>query len=458
MAVKLSELTAPNVAMGAPMSLIAQRGRDRTLRGTVGRRIAILGDSLAAYNTYTAATETSHTPNGPIAALQSYWGHRFYFDPALNKGVGGNTTAQMLARYDDDIAANYANFDYLVLNGGTNDASAGTAPAVSFANLMEICNRATDNGKPVALIGPWPRSDVSWNTASGKRLIQLRDLLMNACYKTTRPIYLIDAWPSLANPTSSSSDPITSPIRVLADLTHGASGGMMHCFAPVAARALSFIPPRPSRMAGAADVYDATDNPYGNLLTNASFLTTTGGSKDADVGGTVQSSWQAKDRGGSFTSSEVVVSTKTGIPCIDAIPGNYAVITCNIASVKTSNEIVGFKQDISVAGKWAAGDLIEAGMVVYAENVANLKSLSCSLVDSDGSTQYFWKDGPTQISLNNFCYPESQCWHLQPPIATIRANPSTLSLEFQAAFDASSANASATFYIGAPFVRKFYSY
>lgn len=404
-----------------------------------GRRVAAIGDSITAYNIYTASDELSFIPNGPLSALQNYWGHRFVFDPLLNKGTGGDTTTQMLARYNADIAANYASFDWLFLHGGTNDvaAIASSAPT-AFTNLRDMAIAATTAGKSVAWIAPWPRGVWSGGASSSdgrKALMRLRHLILDFCASTTLPIYCIDAWPDLVDPASSTSDPVTSPVRLLADLVHAASAGAFSRFARRASAVLSpFVPPRPYSNMGGGEVYDATLNPLGNLLTNPACLTATGGTV-TNVGGTVPSSWIGVRRSGSFTTLEVVFSTSANAQGYDSDPGNKVIITCNIAG-KTSSEIVGFRQ--SVSSNIAAGDRVYGTMRVRVTNVSNVKHLWLNAVES-GTTSFKHGDGAAGIASNNFIYPEDQVWELRTPEFTVLAGNNSINLELQIAMDGTTA-------------------
>lgn len=90
---------------------------------------------------------------------------------ALNKGVGGNTTSDMLARFNTDVVTQSGSC--VVIMGGANDAfidpsatydfsTYWTAPkpsAVSVStyqsNLTAMVNAARGAGKNVTLITPW---------------------------------------------------------------------------------------------------------------------------------------------------------------------------------------------------------------------------------------------------------------------------------------------------------------
>lgn len=74
----------------------------------------------------------SGTPNqyvsnstGWLVWLEVLSGGKFRAIQSLCKGVAGNSTAQMLARYATDIAPYYDQFDILIVEGGVNDYANG---------------------------------------------------------------------------------------------------------------------------------------------------------------------------------------------------------------------------------------------------------------------------------------------------------------------------------------------
>lgn len=73
----------------------------------------------------------------------------FPVEYGYNAGVNGNTTAQMLARLDDDVLSRDP--DTVFVLGGTNDLLRGIDRAETVANLREIVVRSLDAGADVYL-------------------------------------------------------------------------------------------------------------------------------------------------------------------------------------------------------------------------------------------------------------------------------------------------------------------
>lgn len=449
--------------MPAPAALKATiMPGDGTVTGTQnalginnGRRVAIIGDSQVAYNIYQVGTDTNYTPNGLLAALQNRWGHRFYFDPALNKGVGGETSAQVLTRYNTDVAANYSRFDWLIIQCGANDATQAIAASTTVANIQTMADAAVKNGKRVIIISPFPRS--TWTgaastTNSRNIMLNQRKRLADYVASTRNKVILIDAFPDLVNPASATSDPITSPIAAMADGLHASSGGMFSLAARRMAAVLdAHVPPRPYRFSGAADAYDATHNPYGNLLSNAAFLTTSGGTI-SNGSGTMPSGWTLTRYSGSYVNGEVVASNIAGAAGYDSQSGAKTRIAVNIASGKSSNEIAAVQIITRITTGFTPGvTRMFAACEVELSTVANMKSIYLNVNERDSvpTTLKQYGDGLPQITSSNFLYPESQKWFLRTPEFTVNANTASIGLNVQAAFDASSAGATANVDISA---------
>lgn len=94
----------------------------------------------------------------------------FVSNAFLNKGIAGQTTAQMLARFDDDIVAN--NPIKVVILAGTNDLAGNDNegnPRSSghiLANISAMARKALDGGaKEVLLCSVLPVSQYNWRPA-----------------------------------------------------------------------------------------------------------------------------------------------------------------------------------------------------------------------------------------------------------------------------------------------------
>lgn len=70
-----------------------------------------------------------------------------------NKGVCGETTADMRRRFTPDVVASRP--DWVIITGGSNDAFAGTAATEVAANVQAMVNEALRHGiRPVVGLAP----------------------------------------------------------------------------------------------------------------------------------------------------------------------------------------------------------------------------------------------------------------------------------------------------------------
>jgi lysophospholipase L1-like esterase len=111
---------------------------------SAGRTIGFIGDSILQAPAVQGAQTTDVMPFPYHASM-------LLNSPSLNKGVSGDTTTQMVARFATDITAN---LPYAVLiEGGTNDASVTTPIGTVTANYTAMINAATAAGiKTLALL------------------------------------------------------------------------------------------------------------------------------------------------------------------------------------------------------------------------------------------------------------------------------------------------------------------
>lgn len=71
----------------------------------------------------------------------------------INKGINGDTTSGMLARFYNDVIPESAN--YVLITGGTNDFVSGSSPETVQNNIMALVHQAYHNNVfPIIGISP----------------------------------------------------------------------------------------------------------------------------------------------------------------------------------------------------------------------------------------------------------------------------------------------------------------
>lgn len=122
----------------------------------IDHEIVLFGDSI------TEANGSAPTDKGYFNWLNVMLSQRW--DVVYNAGVGGNSTAQMLARIDTDVIA-YAPA-WVMIMGGVNDIAAGTSSATILSNLDSILQTVLAAGM-YPIISTLPPSTSFDTTAEG---------------------------------------------------------------------------------------------------------------------------------------------------------------------------------------------------------------------------------------------------------------------------------------------------
>lgn len=116
-------------------------------------RLVWFGDSITAQAYGTGTNQVAYQNIAFPTFAQLANGNRFYTPIGGNKGISGNTTAQMIARLGSVLQYNAK---VAVVHAGTNDL-ASVAANVTFSNIVTICKALVANGTRVILIPILPR-------------------------------------------------------------------------------------------------------------------------------------------------------------------------------------------------------------------------------------------------------------------------------------------------------------
>lgn len=224
-----------------------------------GATLACLGDSITAANG--GGLNKNALGFASWACLLSR--QRAVHTPALNFGVSGENSAQILARVGQVIAARPA---ICVVLEGTNDTALSYEQTI--ANMSATYSALLNAGIIVVAIPITPRS--TGTSAQRLKMNRVNDWIRRRRLGT-RNLHVLDlteilgdqAWSPLANYTY--------------DGLHPQHLGAYYMGKALAGLITSIIPVAPAQAVNSLDVYDATDNPTGNLLPNG-IISGTGGS------------------------------------------------------------------------------------------------------------------------------------------------------------------------------------
>lgn len=125
----------------------------------------------------------------------------FFSDPKLiNRGIGGQTTTQMLSRFERDVIE--MNPQAVLILAGTNDI-AGNTGEISLLeirdNIAKMAQMSKDHGIQVILCSVLPAFDYSWSPGRhpDKKIPELNALLKELANKND--LYYLDFFSAMAD-------------------------------------------------------------------------------------------------------------------------------------------------------------------------------------------------------------------------------------------------------------------
>lgn len=146
-----------------------------------GNRIVFFGDSI---------TEFWTKRNSTIFHNSNY----------INRGISGQTTAQMVLRFEQDVLKLHP--ATVVILAGINDIAENTGPITVeaiFQNIVTIIEASITNTIEVILCSVLPSNTISWKTdvAPADKIIQLNQLLSD--YASENKIIFVDYYNPMVN-------------------------------------------------------------------------------------------------------------------------------------------------------------------------------------------------------------------------------------------------------------------
>ncbi len=315
-------------------------------------RVGIDGDSFEQAFSYNIGTDYVNTSyeDGALGLLNNLMGNPFYWDPVQdNLAQSGGTTTTMLASMPSVLARHP---QVVFVGGPHNDALNGIPLSTTRSNLLAIISMIQQCGaKPVLILDP------SNNTNEGSSyvtLTQFRNAIIqyNAMDREIAQDQGILTWdwftPTL-NPSDGSVN--TSYMSVTSQPHLNYAGAFV--VAMQGEKDLATILSSPVTLSLATspvDSYDATNNIYGNLLTNPLFSSTTAAS--APFSGVVPTSWTVNN---AMTGTGETVTGSTITPS-DGIGNWFQFVVSGPTSGGNNAELVTLTQGVTVT----AGSYYEA--------------------------------------------------------------------------------------------------
>lgn len=347
--------------------------------------IATIGDSRLDTNTGNT-TPASPQANSILAWAQFFTGGAFEHGPALNLNfaTGGWTTAQALASLPAVLARNP---DAVALFVSTNSTSAGVSADAQKLDLDRIVNGVLGANKLLIIFSENPRTGYT-----GSLLTTHLALAEHLRRYGSRPnVIIIDPWTYSGDPTSATGDP---KANYTLDGLHQNSYLAMVLGRGLATQLVKRLPSANILPASNADVYDASVNTIGNLVSNP-MLAGTAGSKGTGVTGSVADGWSVST---SDTAALLVVASKT----TDAAgrPVQRLVVD---GTPTSTNPVISITQNITV-GNLSVGDRLSLGWECgLAAGHTGFIGLSSTIIPAGSSAlrQYAQYSEATQVSMIN---------------------------------------------------------
>lgn len=225
--------------------------------------IAFYGDSITGAAGGNTGTTISRSAIGYATWVPILSRQRVFWPVGNNFGVAGNTTAQMLARLGDVTAARP---DVCAIHGGTNDLA--LTYEESIANLAAMYDALLGAGCRVIAVPILPRGDVT--TTLLNKILRVNQWIVGQ-REARRNFAVVDCSLVWTDPATGAPRPAYT-----ADNLHPNSLGAYFIGKEIAAVLSAWFPTPLILPANPLDVYSATDNPAGNLLSNGGFTGTTG--------------------------------------------------------------------------------------------------------------------------------------------------------------------------------------
>lgn len=326
-------------------------------------RIATFGDSRTANGWFTDSSTIKSLGRGHMVRAAAKLRQRIRHDPAVYTdggdayAVSGYTTSQMIsnglhtALVAEHQADNHADpYAYVVILASTNDRSDSSLfnYATTIANFQTLRDTFYNAGIPIIWLDEMPRSDSGVTNWGSNGQLQIHHRVSQWLRsrnglpgETTLSIY-----GRMVDPTSSTSAPVTAQF---ADNLHPNFVGADGVGDILAAYLEPFYPAGPDFLPiSAADVYNATNNPYGCINANP-FLTGTGGTvAGTGISGTLPDSFTSAYAGSGtaacvfskYTHTDGTVWVRAVLSGTPAAAGTITVALPSMTSSITSGDVI----------------------------------------------------------------------------------------------------------------------
>lgn len=281
--------------------------------------VLLVGDSITSNNITTTAASSYYNNIGCFTWANAYMNQRL--DITANVGVGGMSAGTYQANsLRTNITGYLSTYDtaYVACLIGTNDITSDRTAAQLIADLDYIFKVCVDAGRVVLTSTILPRlSGGSGLTAAQRNVLMAVNAWIRERNMRTDGVLVSDPFRYAADPASATSDPFANETYDSSTVgLHPAPAMAMRVGKIWAADWGTYIPLTRRLVGGAGDLYDATNNPYGNLATNGTLQT---------IGATSGTGFAGNNPTGYTIQRVAGAGTWTGsaVARTDGVPGNW---------------------------------------------------------------------------------------------------------------------------------------
>lgn len=387
----------------------------------IGRQIpslivAGLGSSSVDNNSSVSGRVAATSTSGFITWASTLSHGAIWMPPSHDFGLSGDLTAGILGRVDAVLAAS-PRPDLCIIHAITNDIAAGIPFPTYTANFAAIVDRLLGGGvTPVVMIPQPCRGDTAAIHAGYARAHEW----MRATYGKKSGVILVDAIDELIDPAATTYEALAG---VMADNRHLNTKGAFLMGRRLAAQlAASGVVQRSVSLRSNGDLYDATNNPTGNLIENGMML----GSSAAVVTGGVAAGHVAT---GWLTAAAMNGATVTPSKVVDSAGKEWQQFA--FSGTMATPATFAFYRDMAVPANVAVGDKLELCVEVESDATVGIISPTAMLrmITALGT------DDPRGHSAENPPGPEV-AWKgmIRAPEYTVPAAPTTVRARLSVAF------------------------
>lgn len=361
---RFRQLTSP-ITFGITQSIVGADGGFTTPKIPFNSRIVYAGDSITA-NASSSLTNPALFPRGFAMWAQMHSGHRAFHGYRSNQGVGGNTSTQLLARFNDiltelQLAPSGQRLCHILI--GTNDLGA-ISSTTTISNIGSMISQLRGIGSRIILMKILPRGTVA-SPMNATSLANWEAVNAWIATQTASDITVLDLEPIVGNMDANH----TINTTYAPDSLHpGPLGAFL--IGEVVGAAINNI-------VNDGDILPTSASDPLNALSGANpFLTGTTGTLSGGMTGTAPTGWTAT---GSFSGATTVRTMAASVLTHPQGYGQFAQLSFDF-DYTGSNRVVRFSRSSGTITGFNLGDTVEVlSEVQWNSPLTNIRSITFTL-------------------------------------------------------------------------------